>query len=400
MTSTSTNHPPVRLKPKKSPRRFRHGAPWVYADEIVLDRRTKAIPAGTVVELQDSEREPFALAAFNSQSKIAARILVLDPDAVITSDWIRKKIEFASGHRDALYETPFYRLIHAEADGLPGLIIDRFGDCFVLQPNSAWADVHLDLIVKALVDLYSPACIIKNASGRARSLEGLDEESSVLVGNDPGQIQVPMNGATYIADVIAGQKTGLYFDQRENHAFAARLAKGNSVLDVFSHVGGFSLAALAGGATQAKAVDASAPALEFAAAGAKASGFADRFAVQQGDAVKVMREMHEEGQQFDLVVCDPPAFAPRKEAFTAGVRGYERVAISAAKLVKPGGYLGLCSCSGAVNLEAFTRACVTGIGRGGRRGQLLYTGAAAPDHPSHPHLDETTYLKALFFRLD
>jgi 23S rRNA (cytosine1962-C5)-methyltransferase len=215
-----------------------------------------------------------------------------------------------------------------------------------------------------------------------------------------GPVAVPMNGASYRADLMGGQKTGLFFDQRENHAFAARLAKGGTVLDVFSHVGGFALAALAGGAVSALAVDASAPALALAGQGAAVSGFADRFTTRQGDAFDVLEALGAEGAQFDLVICDPPAFAPAKPALEAGLRAYERLARLAAPLVAPGGYLVLCSCSHAADLSAFRNASARGIGRGGRRGQLIFTGFAGPDHPVLPQLAESSYLKALAFRLD
>lgn len=208
-----------------------------------------------------------------------------------------------------------------------------------------------------------------------------------------------MNGATYMADVMGGQKTGLFFDQRPNHAFAAALSRGSRVLDMFSHVGGFSLAALANGAASALAVDGSAPALDLAQAGAVASGVADRFATRQGDAFDVLTALGEEGAQFDVVICDPPAFAPSKNALEAGLRAYERVARLAAPLVADGGYLVLCSCSHAADLTKFRNASARGIGRGGRRGVIVNTGSAGPDHPLLPQLAESGYLKALTFRL-
>lgn len=393
------NRPQVRLRPKKSPKRFRHGDPWVYANELVLDRRARAIAPGSVVELADAEKVPFALATFNAGSKIVCRILSLDLEKIVDTEWFAHKLSSAAALRDRLFDAPFYRLIHAEGDGCPGLIVDRFGDVFVVQPNSAWAEAHLNMLVAALQSQFSPVAILKNTASRARNLEGLSDDPEVLFGDAPELVQVPMNGATYVADLQGGQKTGLFFDQRDNHAFAAKLAKGGSVLDVFCHVGGFGLAALAAGAASALCVDGSKPALELAAQGATASSFGDRFAAQHGDAVAVMQNLHGDGQVFDTVICDPPAFAPRKEAITAGLRGYERVAQNAAKLVAPGGYMVLCSCSGAVTVDAFRSACVIGIGRARRSAQLLHTGGAAADHPAHTHLDETTYLKALFFRL-
>jgi 23S rRNA (cytosine1962-C5)-methyltransferase len=243
------------------------------------------------------------------------------------------------------------------------------------------------------------ANVVKNASGRARGLEGLDDVGAVLVGANPGKVAVPMNGARYVADLEAGQKTGLFYDQRPNHAFAAGLAKGGRVIDVFSHVGGFALAALAGGADSALAVDGSAPALELAREGAVASGMAEKFETRQGDAFEVLEALASEGARFDLVICDPPAFAPSKPALEAGLRAYEKLARLAAPLVAEGGYLGLCSCSHAADLQKFRTASTRGIGRGGRRAQLIHTGFAGPDHPQHPQLAETGYLKALFYRM-
>jgi 23S rRNA (cytosine1962-C5)-methyltransferase len=221
------------------------------------------------------------------------------------------------------------------------------------------------------------------------------------VGQAPeAPVPVSMNGATYMADLTGGQKTGLFFDQRPNHAFAARLAQGARVLDVFSHVGGFGLACLAAGAASALAVDGSAPALALAGQGAAAMGVADRFATRQGDAFDVLEALAVEGAQFDLVICDPPAFAPSKPAMVAGLRAYERVAKLASALVAPGGYLVVCSCSHAADLQSFRNARARGIGRAGRAAQLLHTGFAGPDHPMLPQLAESGYLKSLFFRLD
>jgi 23S rRNA (cytosine1962-C5)-methyltransferase len=390
----------VRLKPKAEARAIRHGFPWVYADEVVTDRRTMAIPAGAFAVLEDAERRPMGLVTVNTKSKIIARMIDRDPDAVIDTAWFAAKIARALALRARLYDLPFYRLIHAESDGLPGVIIDRFGEVAVIQPNAAWAEVHLDALVDALMQVTGIKTVVKNGSGRARGLEGLAEETAIMRGALAGPIAVPMNGATYLADLTHGQKTGLFFDQRPNQAFAARLAKGARVLDVFSHVGGFGLAALAHGADSALCVDGSAAALELAMQGARASGLEGRLTTRQGDAFDVLESLGTAGETFDLVICDPPAFAPAKPALEAGLRAYERLARLAAPLVAKGGYLVLCSCSHAADIMAFRNASARGIGRGGRRGQLLHTGYAGPDHPMLPQLAESAYLKALFFRLD
>ncbi|MBE0555287.1 MAG: class I SAM-dependent rRNA methyltransferase [Rhodobacteraceae bacterium] len=392
--------PVVRLKPKAEARAIRHGFPWVYADELVTDRRTQALAPGALAVLEDAERRPLGLVTVNVKSKIIARMLDRDPAAVIGQDWFAARLSRALALRERLFDAPYYRLVHAEADGLPGVVIDRFGDAAVIQPNAAWAEAHLADLATALTAVTGIATIVKNGTGRSRGLEGLAEETTLLSGSLPGPVAVPMNGAVYMADLLGGQKTGLFYDQRPNHAFAARLARGAKVLDVFSHVGGFALAALAGGAESALAVDTSAPALALAGQGAKAMGQADRLATRQGDAFEVLEALGSEGARFDLVICDPPAFAPAKPALEAGLRAYERIARLAAPLVAPGGWLVLCSCSHAADLNAFRNASARGIGRGGRRGQIVHTGFAGPDHPVLPQLAESGYLKSLVFRLD
>ncbi len=395
-----TDRPIIRLKPRADARAVRHGAPWVYADDLVLDRRTKALAPGTVATLEDAGRAALATVAVNPASKIAARVLDRDPAAKIDGDWLRARLARALDLRARLYDAPFYRLVHAEGDGLPGVVIDRFGETAVIQPNAAWAERLLEPLAQALAEVAGVAHVLKNAGGRARALEGLDDAGGVLIGQAPdGPVPVPMNGATYLADLTGGQKTGLYFDQRPNHAFAARLGRGGRVLDVFAHVGGFALAALAGGAERALAVDGSAPALAMAEKGAALSGVADRLATRRGDAFDVMEALAAEGARFDLVVCDPPAFAPSKPALEKGLRAYERVARLAAPLVAEGGFLMLCSCSHAADLAKFRQASIRGIGRAGRAGALIRTGGAGPDHPQHPQLAESGYLKTLAFRL-
>ncbi len=394
------NHPVVRLKPKAEARAIRHGFPWVYADELVTDRRTSNLAPGTLAVLEDGDRRPMGLVTVNPKSKIICRMLDRDIDAVIDQAWFEKRITAALAMRAQLFDQPFYRLVHAEADGLPGIVIDRFGDTAVIQPNAAWAEAHFDALVAALMAVTGVANVVKNGSGRSRVLEGLTEEIVVAQGAVTEAVPVQMNGAVYMADLLGGQKTGLFYDQRPNHAFAARIAKGAKVLDVFSHVGGFGLAALANGATSALAVDGSVPALALAQKGADAMGVGEKFSTRQGDAFDVLEALAEEGAQFDVVICDPPAFAPSKPALVAGLRAYERIARLASALVAPGGYLVLCSCSHAADISSFRNSSARGIGRGGRSSQLIHTGYAGPDHPVLPQLAESGYLKALFFRLN
>lgn len=226
----------IRLRPKSKPQAIRHGFPWVFADEAVLDRRTKALPPGGLAVLEDAERQPLALVTVNPVSKIIARVMDTDPGASIDGAWLRARLTRALQMRERIYDEPFYRLVHAEADGLPGLVIDRFGDAAVIQPNAAWADGMAEDIADALIEVAGVSTVVLNGQGRSRGLEGLAERLEVIRGAAPtGPVQVRMNGATYLADLLGGQKTGLFFDQRPNHAFAQRLVDGGSVLDVFSH---------------------------------------------------------------------------------------------------------------------------------------------------------------------
>lgn len=392
--------PVVRLRPKANARAIKRGFPWVFANELVTDRRTKRLAAGTIATLQDDNRTPLGLVAVNPESKIICRILDRDASAEIDRKWFDARLSKALATREKMFRAPFYRLVHAEADGLPGVVIDRFGDICVVQPNAAWAEIFLSSIVASLQDVTGARTVLKNASGRTRALEGLDDKSTVLAGQAPEKpLPVEMNGAVYMADLIGGQKTGLFFDQRPNHAFAASIARGARVLDVFSHVGGFSLATLAGGARSAVAVDGSQAALDLASAGAQEMGVSAQFETRRGDAFEVLEQLKTEGASFDLVICDPPAFAPSKPALDAGLRAYERIARLATALVSENGVLAVCSCSHAADVASFRNASVRGIGRAGRRGTLIYTGFAGPDHPQLPQLAESGYLKSLFFQL-
>jgi len=392
--------PVLRLRPKADARRIRHGHPWAWADDLVLDRRSRNIAPGALAILEDAERVPLGVGVATVEARIGFRMLDRDTGARIDDDWLGARLKAALDLRARTHDAPFYRLIHAEGDALPGLIVDRFGDTLVMQPNAVWLEERLDSLAALLQAQTGATCIVKNGTSRARAAEGLAEEMAVLLGDAPeGPLDVPMNGAVYKADVMGGQKTGLFFDQRPNHAFAAGLSRGARVLDVFSHVGGFALACLAHGAASALAVDASTPALELARDGAEASGVSDRFETRAGDAFGTMAALAEEGARFDLVICDPPAFAPSKQALQQGLRAYERVARLAADLVSPGGIVILCSCSHAADLEKFRAACLRGLGRAGRDPRLIHTGFAGPDHPQHPALTETGYLKVLGFRL-
>ena len=387
----------VKLKKTKTNLR-RKGFPWYYLDEIVFDRRTKNIKAGEIVKIQDSNLGKLGVFAFNPNSKIAARLLDVNHEAVIDNTWIRKQLKLALDLRKNLFKESFYRLVHGEVDNLPGVIIDRFGDTAVLQPNSAWADLNKEKITESIME-FGISNIVLNCMSRSRKLEGLNEGLTVIRGAVTEPIKVKMNEAVYFADVLHGQKTGIFFDQRFNHELVAKLSKGKDVLDVFSHVGGFGLAALVSGARKVFAVDSSAPALSLAVKGAEESGVIEKFETVNSDAFDAMKEFFQSNQYFDMVVCDPPAFSPSKKTLNTGLRAYERVALHSSRLVKPNGYLVLCSCSHAVDLSKFRNACVRGITRAGRQAQIISWGGAGPDHPITSQLEQFGYLKSIFFRL-
>ncbi|MEM9059659.1 MAG: class I SAM-dependent rRNA methyltransferase [Pseudomonadota bacterium] len=395
-TISDLTRPIVKLRPGKGGR-LRSGAPWVFADEIAMDRRTRKLAPGTLVDLRDGE-ERLGLAAFNPDSQISARLLGGPAEVAVDTGWFEEKIRRALQLRERLFPEPYYRLVHAEADDLPGTVIDRFGDAVVIQPNAAWIDSRVADLTEAIRRVTDCKTVVVNATSRIRKLEGLDDRMEIIGDAMTAPIEVPMNGAVYLADLTGGQKTGLFYDQRPNHAFFQSLAEGAQVLDVFSHVGGFGLAAMAAGAKHVRAIDSSAPALDLAADAAERMGVTDRFETVRSDAFEALQSLR--GESFDTVVCDPPAFAPNKSALSAGLRAYERIARLSAAVVKPGGFLVLCSCSHAAGVAEFYKACTAGIRRAGRSAALLHSGRAGPDHPVHIGLPETSYLKALFFRLD
>ena len=390
----------LRLRAGVEAKKFRYGYPWIYSNDIISDRRSKALIPGSFCKLVDYEKNPICLVTVNPNSKIFARIMDFNPEAIIDANWIKDKIMKALSLRTEIFRHPFYRLINAEADGLPGLIADRFNKVVVMQPNAFWTENMCKVIARSIKEVCEIDVVVKNAAGRSRRLEELDDKNSVFFGDIPeGAISVPMNGAIYKADVISGQKTGLFYDQRQNHKFVASLAGGKAVLDVFCHVGGFGLAAIAAGASNVSFVDSSASALELVGVAAAEMKKSDNINTIRGDAFAVMKELANSDHLYDIVICDPPAFVTSRNSLQSGLRAYEKMAKLASSLIRENGVLVLCSCSQLADLIKFRNACVRGIGRGGRRGKLIYTGFAAADHPMHLQLLDNSYLKSLVFRL-
>jgi len=381
-------------------RRLRAGHPWVYSNELKMDAAAKAIEPGSPVMLTNVAGKGMAVAQFNPHSLIAARVLSRNQHAEIDAAFLERRLLRALRLRERLFDQPYYRLVHAEADGLPGLVIDRFGDTLVAQTNSA----GMDRLKPALIDaldrgLESKLIIFKNDSP-ARQQEGLDVTIEVAKGEAAGQVELIENGLNFFANPMEGQKTGWYYDQRENRAFVARLAKGERVLDLYSYGAGFGVTALAGDAKEAIAIDRSESALMLAREAAKRNGFDDRLTTVREEAFAALDRLAHEKQRFGVVVADPPSFVKSKRDLNAGLKGYRKLARASATLVAEEGYLVIASCSHNVPLDKFRDEVRKGLSDAGRGGRLLQQAGASADHPSHPVLAESSYLKCLTYMLD
>ena len=386
------DRPVLRLGPGQG-RRLRAGAPWVFSNEIVMRPEYRQWPAGDLVRLEGDDGVRFGTFMFNPHSLIAARLLDRDPAAMIDVAWLRRRLETAAGLRARLCDGPFHRLVHAEADRLPGLVIDRFDDVAVLSANTAGMERLTPLLIDALTGLLPLRAIVARNDSAARRLEGLPESVALLHGTDAA-VMVREGGMRFPIDPLEGQKTGWFFDQRGNRDRVAALADGARVLDLFCHTGGFGLRCAASGASSVTLVDSSAPALALAMQAAALNGVAERVTTRRDDAFEALAALAAAGERFDIVGCDPPAFARSRKDAEAGLRAYGRMARLAAALVAPGGFLFVASCSHHAGLEAWTAQIAFGLHRARREGRILCTTGAGPDHPVHPHLPETAYLKA------
>jgi 23S rRNA (cytosine1962-C5)-methyltransferase len=384
-----SDRPTLRLNPGQG-RRLRAGAPWVFSNEIAMKPEYRQLPPGGLVRLEGDDGGKFGTFMFNPHSLIAARLLDRDPAAEIGADWLRGRLREAIALRERVCDTPFHRLVHAEADRLPGLVIDRYDDVAVLQANTAGMDRLTPQIVEALTSLLPLRAVVARNDSAARRQEGLPESVALVSGTD-ASADVVESGVRFPVDPLGGQKTGWFFDQRPNRERVAALANGARVLDVFCHVGAFGLRCAMAGAREVTLVDSSAPALAQAEQAAALNGVAERVHIRRDDAFDAMAALA--GERFDIVICDPPAFAPTRKDAEAGLRAYGRMARLAAPLVASGGFLFVASCSHHAPLEAWSAQIAFGLHRARREGRILFTGGAGPDHPVHPQLAETAYLK-------
>jgi 23S rRNA (cytosine1962-C5)-methyltransferase len=395
VTEAALNLVTLRLKPGQG-RRLRAGSPWVFSNEISMLPEYRQMEPGGLVRLEGDDDARLGTFMFNPHSLIAARLLDRDPAAAIDVDWLRTRLHEAIALRERVCDTRFHRLVHAEADRLPGLVIDRYDNVAVMQANTAGMDRLTPLIVEALTGLLPLRAVVARNDSGARRQEGLSEDVALVFGDD-ARAEVIEGGVRFPIDLLEGQKTGWFFDQRPNRDRVAALVDGARVLDVFSHVGAFGMRCAVAGAREVILVDSSAPALAQAEQAAALNGVADRVSVRRGDAFDVMTGLA--GERFDMVVCDPPAFARSRKDAEAGLRAYGRMARLAAALVAPGGFLFVASCSYHAPLEAWSGQIAFGLHRARREGRIVFTGGAGPDHPVHPHLPETAYLKAQLIQL-
>ncbi|MDX1575475.1 MAG: class I SAM-dependent rRNA methyltransferase [Kiloniellales bacterium] len=387
--------PAVRLKPGAQ-KRLARGYPWAYSNEIEMDAEAREVPPGGLVRLVDSRGEALGTALFNRRPLIAARLVSRRSDVTVDRDFLAARLARALEIREALFDHPYYRLCHAEADGLPGTVIDRFGSSLVLQVNTAGMARLLPDLLAALDRLLEPETVVLRNDSAARELEGLDREVEIAKGSLEGASELVENGARYLADLRAGQKTGWFYDQRDNRALVRRLTAGfpgGRVLDAYSYTGGFAIQAALAGAQEVVAVDRSQAALELAAEAAQLNGVGARCRFVRAEVFADLAERARKGERFDLVVVDPPAFVKTKRELPQGLKGYRKLLRLAALAVKPGGILVAASCSHHVDAGAFSEQLRRGLQDAGREGRILYQRGAGPDHPLHPFLPETAYLK-------
>ena len=394
---TDPSRPVVKLVRGHS-KRVRGGHPWVFSNEIEMDAAAKALPRGTLVTLTDAGGERLGAAMFNPHSLIAARFLSRDPTVAIDRDFLAARLRHALALRTLLYPRPFYRLVHAEADGLPGLVIDRYGDTLAVQANAAGMELLLPALIEALELVVQPATIILKNGSSARTLEGIELYDRIVKGTLAGPVELEENGSQFLADLAEGQKTGWFFDQRDNRAQVAALSAGRSVIDLYSYAGGFAVQAMKAGALRAVAVDRSEGALDLATRSAALNAVA--IETVKAEAFGEMERLGAAGARFGMVVADPPAFVKSKKELEAGAKGYRKMVRLAAPLVEPGGFLFAASCSHHIDAARFAEEVSHGLMNANRTGRILRASGAAPDHPTHPFLPESAYLKALLLQLD
>jgi 23S rRNA (cytosine1962-C5)-methyltransferase len=389
--------PVLRLK-RNEDRRLHAGHLWIFSNEI--DTSQTPLPkfkAGELVRVLAHNDRALGLAYVNPKSLIAARML--ETWKIPDTAWLAARIRAAMTLRDRLYPKPYYRLVYGESDGLPGLVIDRYGTSCVVQIGTAGMERLKPQIQEALSQVLSCDAVLFKNDSAAREMEGLQGYVEVVKGSFDAPALVIEDGLEFEAPLAEGQKTGWFFDQAANRrAMSKYLPPGGRVLDVFSYVGAWGVRAAHHGAREVTCVDSSAAALDLAAANALRNRV--KLVTRKGDAFDVLEEFAKEGARFDVVIVDPPAFAKRKKDLPKALAAYKRLNQLAIQVLAAEGILVSCSCSFHVSAEELQDAIAKAARGAGKHVQILEMGGQAPDHPVHPAIPETRYLKAYFCRIN
>jgi 23S rRNA (cytosine1962-C5)-methyltransferase len=387
----------IQLK-KGREKSLRRRHPWIFSGAI--ERVTGKPGAGDSVEVRDASGKPLAQAAFSPKSQIRARVWSFDANESIGADFFRSRLARALAMREGLpaaRHTNAMRLVHGESDGMPGLVVDRYADVLVVQFLAAGVERWRGPILDALVELTGCEAVFERSDAEVRTLEGLEQRIGFARGNRAAaRCPIIEYGLNFRVDVEQGQKTGFFLDQRENRQRVRALAAGREVLDGFSYTGGFAIAALAGGAKRVTAVESSAPALEVAKENLAANPLdASRVDFVKSDVFSELRTLRDRGARFDMVVLDPPKFAPTAAQARNAARAYKDINLLALKLLAPGGLLASFSCSGGVGAELFQSIVAGAALDAGGEAKIIERFAAAADHPVALEFPEGEYLKGL-----
>ncbi len=397
-TTTSTPLATLRLG-KNEERRLRGGHLWIYSNEIDAKRSPlKAFTPGQQVVVESQQGAVLGVAYINPQSLICARLLHSSNQA-FGQQQIEARIKQALTLREQFFNAPCYRLVYGESDWLPGLVVDRFGDHLCVQFNTAGMEAMRDSVIKALINVLSPKSILLRNDSAMRVLEGLPEEVFCIYGTSPADVELEENGVRFMAPLASGQKTGWFYDQRPNRAWLRDIVQDKRVLDVFSYVGSFGVQAAVFGASEVWCNDASELALEKAHDNAALNKVGDKLNTLHGDAFDALKQLQADKQMFDVVIVDPPAFIKRKKDQKQGIQAYRRINELAMRLLKPGGYLLSASCSMHMPREELLDIIRAASRQVNRNAQVLCEGMQGTDHPVHPAIPETRYLKAVLSRI-
>jgi len=396
---TVTEFHPLRLK-RGEERRLRAGHLWVFSNEVDVEATPlKTLEPGVPVVIEDYRGHALGTGYANPHSLIGARLVSRDPKHPFGPSLLVHRLKVALALREALFGRPFYRLVHGESDGLPGLVVDRFGAVLVAQITTAGMERQREAVAAALEKVLKPAAILFRNDTSIRTLEGLSLYVEPALGTVPEEVELEENGVRFRAPLLGGQKTGWFYDHRDNRARLARYVAGRRVLDLFSYLGGWGVQAAVAGAAGVLCVDASAPALERVHDNAALNGVAERVATLQGDAFEALKALREERERFDVVVLDPPAFIKRRKDVKEGVAAYRRINQAAMQVLGRDGILVSCSCSFHLQRDTLRDTLLGAARHLDRNLQILEQGHQGPDHPIHPAIPETEYLKAFFTRV-